>query len=94
MPFLSDIVEKQEVLQQRMEEIRKILQVTTFPRSGEPGVTSGIRMRLSVRDRLIRVRKRHGMASLREVVYKAMILGLVTLERAQPLVDPGNGKIR
>lgn len=87
--FLSAIDKKQQVLGGRIREIRDILIRTSLPSPTSPGVTNGLRIPYQLRDRLIEVQSRHQMGSVKEVIFKSLVLGLLTLERLPPMVDFG-----
>jgi hypothetical protein len=82
--FLGQMETKFGILRQRVQEIRGLL-TQPAPRPDDPGVTNGLRIPYDVRDRLVEIQSRHGLRSSKEAIYKAMLLGLVTLERLEPL---------
>jgi hypothetical protein len=90
MSFLSAIEQRQRLVQGRIEEIRKVVTLTPVPTASTAGVTNGLRIPYRLRDRLVEVQSRHRMGSVKEVIFKALVLGLMTLERLPPM----NGDVR
>lgn len=86
--FLATVDERNRLTRARLDEIRRTLSSVEVPPTDEPGVTNGLRLPFDIRDRLIEIQGRHGMRSIREATYKAMILGLITLERLEPVGSP------
>ena len=84
MTFLSALEERGRALARRYSEIRSIIASAEAVLPSDPGVTNGIRVPFSIRDRLTEVQSRHGIATTRDTIYKCMMLGLVTLERLEP----------
>ena len=82
--FLGQMEAKLGILRDRVQEIRGVL-TQPAPKPEEPGVTNGLRISYEIRDRLVGIQSRHGLRSSKEAIYKAMLLGLVTLERLEPL---------
>lgn len=82
--FLSSIEAKNRVGMARAKEIHAVLTEADVPSPTDPGVTNGLRIPYDIRDRLIQIQSRHGMGSSKEAIYKAMMLGLMTLERLEP----------
>jgi len=84
MTFLSALETRGRALAQRYSEIRSIITSAEAVLPCDPGVTNGIRVPFSIRDRLTEVQSRHGFATTRDTIYKCLVLGLVTLERLEP----------
>lgn len=82
--FLSSIDAKQRVAKQRFSEIRAVLEKTSVPSPSVGGVTYGLRATYGLRHRLIEVQSRHSFGSVKEAIFKALMLGLLTLERLPP----------
>lgn len=82
--FLGQMEAKHRALRERVQEIRGVLTGAAVPGPGDPGVTNGLRIPFDVRDRIIEIQGRHGLRSSKEALYKAMMLGLMTLERLEP----------
>jgi hypothetical protein len=87
MAFLSSIENRQGLMRGKIEEIRSIVARTPVPTPATAGVTNGLRIPYRLRDRLIEVQSRHRMGSVKEVIFKCLMLGLVTLERLPPMVN-------
>ena len=87
MSFLSAIEKRQRLMRGRVEEIRTILARTPIPTPSTAGVTNGLRIPYTLRDRLVQVQSRHQMGSVKEVIFKCLVLGLMTLERLPPMVN-------
>ena len=85
--FLSSIDAKQRMVKQRFSEIRQVLERTVVPSPSDGGVTYGLRATYELRNRLIEVQSRHGISSVKETIFKALMLGLLTLERLPPQVN-------
>ena len=81
--FLEQLDAKHDRLRRRVQEIRGVLS-ESVPRPSDPGVTNGLRIPYDIRDRIIEIQSRHGLRSSKEALYKAMMLGLLTLERLEP----------
>jgi hypothetical protein len=95
MTFLAVLEERQRALVQRVAEIRRVMASAQAPSMTDPAaVTNGIRFPIEIRDRLIEVQGRHGFRSVKDVVYAALLLGLVTMERLEPTRDNGFVHIR
>lgn len=86
--FISQLDLKHRLLKGRIDEIRAILTTAVIPAADDPGLTHGIRLALDVRDRVALIQERHQFRSAKEVIYKAMLIGLVTLERLEPAERP------
>jgi hypothetical protein len=86
--FLSNIEDRHAITKARVREIRHVLGSAEVPVPTAPGVTNGLRIPFDIRDRLVEIQSRHGMGSSKEVIYKAMLLGLHTLERLEPASGP------
>jgi len=84
--FLSSIETKQGLMRGRIEEIKRVLEKTTIPTPSTAGVTNGLRIPYRLRDRLVEVQSRHQLGSVKETIFKALMLGLVTLERLPPMI--------
>lgn len=86
MSFLAALEERGRALAERMGEIRHIVATAEPPDPHDPAaVTNGVRLPFDVRDRLLEAQSRHGFRSTRECIYRAIVLGLVTLERLEPV---------
>lgn len=81
MTFLAVIDARQQQAKQRFTEIRKILAEAIMPGPTEHGLSCALKLPLPVHDRLEEACGRHGLRSLKETAYKAMMLGLATMER-------------
>ena len=82
--FLSTIDARQKTAGQRFKEIRQVLEKLPVPTQSSSGVTYGLRATFELRDRLVQVMSRHQLSSVKETIYKALMLGLLTLERLPP----------
>lgn len=79
--FLAGIEGRQRELQAKYGEIRRILAEARLPGTKEYGLSLALKLPREVHDRLEEVRSRHGLRSLKEAAYKALMLGLSTMER-------------
>ena len=91
--FLSAIDARQKMAGQRFKEIRQVLEKLAVPTQSSSGVTYGLRATYELRDRLVQVMSRHQLASVKETIYKALMLGLLTLERLPPQVQGLNPRM-
>lgn len=82
--FLAQVEQRQSAFREKVQEIRGVLTGALVPGPSDPGVTNGLRIPYDIRDRIIEIQGRHGLRSSKEAIYKAMLLGLVTLERLEP----------
>lgn len=81
MTFLARIDTKTKQAQERYGEIRRILAEAVLPGPTDFGLSCAIKLPRDVHDRLEEVCSRHGLKSLKEAAFKAMMLGLATMER-------------
>lgn len=79
--FLAGIEAKQRKLEARYSEIRAIISEARLPGAKEYGLSCALKLPRDLHDRLEEVRSRHGLRSLKEAAYKALVLGLATMER-------------
>jgi len=87
MSFLSAIEARQRLTRGRFDEIRNVLERLPIPTPSTAGVTNGLRIPYRLRNRLVEVQSRHQMGSVKEVIFKCLVLGLMTLERLPPTVN-------
>lgn len=81
MTFLAVIDARQNQVKQRFDEIRRILALAIMPGPNDPGVPCHLKLPQDVQDKLEEVCGRHGLRSAKDAAYRAMMLGLATMQR-------------
>lgn len=84
MSFLADIEENHRRLKAKFDEIWRIVNGTAMPKSG-----IGLTLKLSseLREKLECAKDTHGIKTIQDTAYKALVLGLTTLNRLPPRDD-------
>lgn len=81
--FASEINERSAALHRQRQKIDETLRLP-LPATSDEGVTSGVRIPHDVRERLLLIQDAHGVATFREAVYRAMLVGLDAMEAVTP----------
>lgn len=86
MSFLADIEGNQRRLKAKFDEIWAIVNGEAMPKGG-----TGLTLKLSpeLREKLVEAKDTHGVRTIQDTAYKALILGLTTLTRLPPRDDLG-----
>ena len=84
MSFLADIEGNQRRLKAKFDEIWGIVAGESMPKDG-----TGLTLKLSpeLREKLVEAKDIHGIRTIQDTAYKALILGLTTLTRLPPRDD-------
>ena len=87
MPSLDYVNWKLASKKQRWEELREVLAVPWVGDRGWEGRTIGMHLPLNLRSYAVHVQERLQMRSMKEVLFKALVIGLRELG-TMPEVDP------
>lgn len=72
----------------RWDELRKIIAAPWAGDRGWEGRTIGLHLPMEVRNAAVRIQEKLGLKSMKEVLFKALVVGLKSLEDLPPVQAP------